>query len=39
VIALDVIVLALATAIFVGTLRLGKRQKSENSATTRSGEP
>lgn len=34
-IALDIIVLGLATAIFIGTLRLGKRQKSENSATTR----
>lgn len=29
---------ALAVAIFIGTLRLGKRQKSESSATTRGGE-
>jgi hypothetical protein len=39
VIALDVIVLCLAVAIFVGTLQLGRRRKSENSATTRGGEP
>jgi len=35
VIALDIIVLGLTVAIFVGTLRLGKRPRSESSATTR----
>ena len=34
-IALNAVVLGLAAAIFIGTLRLGKRRKSENSATTR----
>jgi hypothetical protein len=35
VIALDLIVLGITAAIFIGTLRLGKRPRSENSATTR----
>jgi len=35
VIALDLIVLGLAVAIFIGTLRLGGRPRSESSATTR----
>ena len=35
---IQILPVAVAVAIFIGTLRLGKRQKSENSATTRGGE-
>jgi hypothetical protein len=35
VIALDIIVLGLAVAIFIGTLRLDRRPRSESSTSTR----